>query len=97
MVEAASHVTREGAREDLQDFFAAVDGVIAIEHQTDSASAVNEQLLAGEGEGDAHRREPVAAKLEQAADALSMCGLKLRDHVLGDALAAWAHHAPTTG
>jgi hypothetical protein len=30
----------------------------------------------------------VARNLEQAADGLMHCGLRIRDHVLGDALAA---------
>jgi hypothetical protein len=36
MYEAASHVTRVGAREDLQDFLAAVDKIVGIEHDTDT-------------------------------------------------------------
>jgi len=86
MFEAASHVTREGAREDLQDFFAAVDGVIAIEHDTDRAErTVTTTLLAGECEVRAfHLVASLSTRLEHAADGLALCALKLRDHLLND-------------
>jgi uncharacterized protein Yka (UPF0111/DUF47 family) len=90
MFEAASHVTREGAREDLQDFFAAVDGVIAIEHETDRAErAVTTKLLAGECEVRAfHLAASLSQRLEHAADGLALCALKLRDHLLNDIMSA---------
>lgn len=49
MYEAARHVTREGAREDFQDFFAAADRVVAVEHATDTAERVATTALLGSG------------------------------------------------
>lgn len=86
MFEAASYVTREGAREDLQDFFAAADRVGALEHSTDAAErSVTGRLL--EGVADARvlfLASNLSRRLEQAADALSITALRLRDHVLSE-------------
>jgi uncharacterized protein Yka (UPF0111/DUF47 family) len=89
MFEAASHVTPEGASEDLQDFFAAADRIVGLEQDVDTveralisallASAVDVrtfQLLSG-----------LSHALEGAADGLSLSALKLRDHLLNDVLA----------
>jgi uncharacterized protein Yka (UPF0111/DUF47 family) len=86
MFEAASHVTREGDREDIQDFFAAVDRVVAIEHDTDTAErAVTSALLAlNPNAATLYLISGIAAALEQAADGLSLAALKLRDHLLND-------------
>jgi uncharacterized protein Yka (UPF0111/DUF47 family) len=90
MFEAASHVTREGAREDLQDFFGAVDRIIAIEHETDHAErAVTRTLLASEYELRAfHLIASLSCVLEQAADGLALTALRLRDHLLNDVMSA---------
>ena len=90
MFEAASHVTREGEREDVQDFFAAVDRVVAIEHDTDNAErAVTSALLAGTPNATVlYLVAGLAAALERAADGLSLAALKLRDHLLNDVMAA---------
>jgi uncharacterized protein Yka (UPF0111/DUF47 family) len=90
MFEAASHVTREGDREDLQDFFAAVDRVVAIEHDTDKAErTVTSALLAAAPTATLlFLVAGIAAALERAADGLSLAALKLRDHLLNDVMAA---------
>lgn len=90
MFEAASHVTREGAREDLQDFFTAVDRVVAIERESDVAErAVTSTLLGSECEARAlHLVARLSQVLEQAADGLALCALKLRDHLLNDVMSA---------
>ena len=90
MFEAASHVTREGAREDLQDFFTAVDRVVAIERESDVAErAVTSTLLGSECEARAlHLIARLSQVLEQAADGLALCALKLRDHLLNDVMSA---------
>jgi uncharacterized protein Yka (UPF0111/DUF47 family) len=86
MFEAASYVTRDGAREDLRDFFAAADRVAALEHSTDAAErAVTGRLL--EGVADARLLflvSNLSRALEHAADALSVTALKLRDHLLSE-------------
>jgi len=90
MFEAASHVTREGAREDLQDFFTAVDRITAIERASDVAErAVTTTLLAGECEVRAfHLIGRLSQVLEHAADGLALSALKLRDHLLNDIMSA---------
>jgi len=90
MFEAASHVTREGAREDLQDFLGAVDRIIAIERESDVAErAVTGALLGSACEARAlHLIARLSQVLEQAADGLALTALKLRDHLLNDIMAA---------
>jgi uncharacterized protein Yka (UPF0111/DUF47 family) len=88
MYEAARHVTREGAREDVQDFFAAVDRIIAIEREADSAErSATTSLLTHEI--DARRLYLLSrlnGALELAADGLAVSALRLRDHLLNDVL-----------
>jgi uncharacterized protein Yka (UPF0111/DUF47 family) len=86
MFEAASHVTREGAREDLQDFFAAVDRIITLERESDIAErAVTTTLFASDYEVRAFQLiARLSQLLEHAADGLALSALKLRDHVLDD-------------
>lgn len=88
MFAAASHVTRAGEREDLQDFFAAVERVVAIEHETDDAErAVTSALLKSEGEvRTVLLLSRLGAVLEDAADGLCLSALKLRDHVLNEVM-----------
>jgi uncharacterized protein Yka (UPF0111/DUF47 family) len=90
MFEAASHVTRDGAREDLQDFFAAADRILALEHSTDTAErGVTSTLLAEVA--DARTLvlvSSVGRVLEHAADALAVTALKLRDHLLTELASA---------
>lgn len=89
MYEAASHVTREGDREDVQDFFAAVDRVVAIEHDTDTAErAVTSALLAGTSNATTlYLVAGLASALERAADGMALAALQLRDHLLNDVMA----------
>jgi uncharacterized protein Yka (UPF0111/DUF47 family) len=88
MFEAASHVTREGVREDLQDFFAAVDRIIAIEHDSDVAErAITTTLLTRECDVRTfHLIARLSQVLEHAADGLALSALKLRDHLLNDVM-----------
>jgi uncharacterized protein Yka (UPF0111/DUF47 family) len=90
MYEAARHVSREGAGEDLQDFFAAIDRIIAIERDSDIAErTVTTTLLTGECDARAlHLIARLSQVLEQAADALALGALMLRDHLLNDVMAA---------
>lgn len=85
---ASAHVTRGGARQDLQTFLEAVDRLVTLEHQTDEAERAVTGLLFGEG------IEPrqlvlflrVGQALEQAADALARGALLLRDHFLTEVM-----------
>lgn len=86
MFEAASHVSPEGAREDLQDFFAAADRAVAIERSTDTAErSVTSTLLAKVV--DARTLFVVSSLgrvLEHAADAFALTAYQLRDHLLNE-------------
>lgn len=88
MFEAASHVTPEGASEDLQDFFAAADRIVSLEHDTDAAErAVTSALLKGSADVKTfHLLARLGQALESAADGLALGALKLRDHLLNDVL-----------
>jgi uncharacterized protein Yka (UPF0111/DUF47 family) len=89
MYEVASHVTREGEREDVQDFFAAVDRVVAIEHDTDTAErCVTSALLASTSDAKSlYLAAALGTVLEEAADGMALAALKLRDHLLNDVMA----------
>jgi len=89
MYEAASHVTREGDREDVQDFFTAVDRVVGIEHDTDTAErAVTSSLLAGTSNPTTlYLVAGLGSALERAADGMALAALQLRDHLLNDVMA----------
>ena len=82
MFEAASHVSAEGASEDLQDFFAAADRIVSLEHDTDAAErSVTSVLLRSSADVRAfHLLSRLAQALEGAGDGLSLGALKLRDH-----------------
>jgi uncharacterized protein Yka (UPF0111/DUF47 family) len=85
---ASAHVTRGGARQDLQAFLETVDRLVTLEHQTDQAERATSVALFAEGV------EPrqlvlflrVAQVLEQAADALARGALLLRDHFLSEVM-----------
>jgi uncharacterized protein Yka (UPF0111/DUF47 family) len=86
LIEAASHVHREGAREDLQDFLEAVDRIVGIEHETDAAQRAMTSALILEAP-DFRALQLLlflANALEEAADALLRSALMLRDHLLND-------------
>ena len=87
MFEAASHVTPEGASEDLQDFFAAADRIVSLEHDTDAGErAVTSALLQEQrgrqnlprivtsGPGARGRRgRPVAGRAQAARPSAQRC------------------------
>lgn len=86
LIEAASHVHREGVREDLQDFLEAVDRIVGIEHETDAAQRAMMGALILEAP-DFRALQLLlflANALEEAADAFLRSALMLRDHLLND-------------
>jgi uncharacterized protein Yka (UPF0111/DUF47 family) len=89
MLESASHVHREGQREDVQDFLEAVERLVAIEHETDEADRGATALLVLEAPDFRilHLLSNLAHGLEEAADALARSALRLRDHLLHDVMA----------
>ncbi len=88
MFEAASHVTPEGASEDLQDFFAAADRIVALEQEVDGAErAITGTLFNSTADLKSFQLlSGLSQALEIAADGLSLSALKLRDHLLNDVL-----------
>jgi uncharacterized protein Yka (UPF0111/DUF47 family) len=73
----------------VQDFLAAIHRIQQIEHDVDQAQRDIKRALVADVD-DARVlfvSSAVARNLEHAADALMHCGLQIRDHVLGDALA----------
>jgi uncharacterized protein Yka (UPF0111/DUF47 family) len=90
LIEAAGHVHRDGAREDLQDFLEAVDRIVGIEHETDSAQrAMTSALILEAPDFRALQLLLLLANaLEEAADALLRSALVLRDHLLNDVVTA---------
>jgi len=88
LTEAASHVSREGAREDLQDCLEAVDRLVAIEHETDAAEREATRALLSDVPDfrSLHLLSNLARCLEESADALARSALRLRDHLLNDVM-----------
>jgi uncharacterized protein Yka (UPF0111/DUF47 family) len=89
-MEIARHVRRGGAREDTSDFLDAIHRIMLVERRSDEAQREVERALA-QVAGDfraLYMTAEAAKNLEQAADALMHCGLKMRDHVMRDVLAA---------
>ena len=88
MIEAASHVHRDGAREDLQDVLEAIDRIVAVEHETDAVERSVTRALVPDAPDFRvlHLVTALARTLEETADAMSRCGLKLRDHLLDDVM-----------
>jgi uncharacterized protein Yka (UPF0111/DUF47 family) len=87
-VEIARHVRRGGAREDMQDFLEAIYRLVALEQRTDEAERNVEASVAANAADfrTLYVLAEAAKNLEQAADGLMHCGLKLRDQVLGDVM-----------
>jgi uncharacterized protein Yka (UPF0111/DUF47 family) len=90
VVESARHVRRGGLREDVQDFLAGIHRIQEIEHDTDEAQRAIKRELVGSiaDPRTLYMLLGVARNLEQAADALMHCGMRMRDHVLRDVLTA---------
>ena len=89
-MELAHHVHRGGTREAVDRFLEAAERVVTIEHRTDERErAVTAALMAAPSGGrQLLMLTEICRQLEEAADALMLASLKLRDHMLGDALFA---------
>jgi uncharacterized protein Yka (UPF0111/DUF47 family) len=89
-LEGAKRLVVGAERATVNDFLAAVDRVVALEHETDEAERhVVADALRAEG-NDARRIfvvSSVASDLEKAADSLMHAALALRDHVLSEVMA----------
>jgi uncharacterized protein Yka (UPF0111/DUF47 family) len=89
-VEAARHIHRGGARSDIEDFLAAVDRIIEIEHATDAAQRRLTASLVTESRDfrELYLLAEIARDFERAADRFMRAALLLRDHILSDVMAA---------
>lgn len=88
-VEAASHLHRRSAREDVQDFLEAVDRIVTTEHEVDGVERRTIEALFAAGSVDfrqAHLAWQLAHNFEVASDAVARAALRLRDHVLDDVM-----------
>jgi len=85
-VETARDIRRGSARDEVQEFLVAIDRLVTIEHESDDAER-QAQIVLLDAAGDfreLHLLSQIASGLEATVDALSRCGLMLRDHVMGD-------------
>jgi len=88
-VEAACHLHRRSAREDVQDFLEAVDRIVTAEHEVDGVERRTIEALFAGGSVDvrqAHLAWQLAHNFELASDAIARAALLLRDHVLEDVM-----------
>ena len=89
-VEAARHVHRGGARRDMDDFLAAVDRIISIEHATDAAERRLTASLVSDSRDfrELYLLAEIGRDFEHAADRFMHAALLLRDHILSDVMNA---------
>ena len=90
LIETARHVHRGGARDDMHDFLEATHRIMTLEHETDEAQRAVESAMTSDVESflELHVVTETARNLEQAADALMHCSLRMRDYVLGEVMTA---------
>ncbi len=86
LVETARTARSRGARHDTHDLIGAVHRIAELEHMTDERqrSAKRDTLDNAEHCGKVYVLLAVIARLEQAADHMTHCALRIRDHVLGE-------------
>lgn len=86
----AQHVQRHGLRDDADDFLMAIDRLSVVEHDADDAerSVTVAALNKATDFRELHLLSQIRQGLGEASDSLKRASLILRDHVLGDVLAA---------
>ncbi|MCW6512145.1 DUF47 domain-containing protein [Lichenifustis flavocetrariae] len=86
----ARHVRRHGLRDDADDFLVAIDRLVALEHDADTAERdVTVAILKTTKDfRSLHVLSKIWHGLGDASDSLKRASLILRDHVVGDVLAA---------
>ena len=77
-----------GAREDVDDFLIAIDGVLELEHRADDAqhALIHASVQGAHNFRQLHLYSEMGRGLEAAADALKWAALITRDHLLGGPL-----------
>ena len=90
LVETARYVRRGGVREDMQDFLDAVHHVMAVERASDAAQREFEASITRDAADfrSLYLLGETTKNLEEAADALLHCSLRVRDFVLGQVQAS---------
>ncbi len=88
-LDAAQHVHRGGARDDVEDFFLAFQRVVELEHHTDASERAITAALAGldGAAGAVLVAARLSASLEAAADTLSHCVHILHDYLVDEVMA----------
>jgi len=86
----AQHVRRHGLRDDADDFLVAVDRLAALEHDADDAERTATAVImkAATDFRQLHVLSEICHGLGEASDSLKRASLVLRNHVVGDVLAA---------
>jgi len=86
----AQHVQRHGPRDDADDFLTAIDRLSALEHDADDAERAISLLALKKATDfrELHLLSKIAQGLGEASDSLKHASVVLRDHVIGDVLAA---------
>ncbi len=87
---SAQHVQRHGSRDDADDFLTAIDRLSGLEHDGDDAErAVSVVALKKATDfRELHLLSKIGQGLGEASDSLKHASIILRDHVMGDVLAA---------
>jgi uncharacterized protein Yka (UPF0111/DUF47 family) len=86
----AQHVRRHGLRDDADDFLVAIDRLSALEHDADDAerAATVAVMKSVTDFRELHVLSEIWHALGEASDSLKRASLILRNHVVGDVLAA---------
>ena len=88
LVEAAVHIHRAGAREDLADFLEAIDRVVAAEHEADVAVRIVISTLINQSTStnELYLLSDMAHRIESATDDLARASYLLREYVLEEVM-----------
>ena len=83
-LECARELPREAARSDVQEVLVAIDRLVELEHEVDTAErAVKARLIeASHDFRELYVLSAVARGFEEASDALARCSYRVRDYVL---------------
>ncbi len=86
----AQHVRRHGPRDDADEFLTAIDRLSVLEHDADEAERAVSLVALKKAEDfrELHLISKIGQGLGDASDSLKRASIILRDHVLGDVLAA---------
>lgn len=87
-IEATRQLKESNTREDRQAFLEAVDDIITIEHQTDAEERRLLKLLLQESRDarQMHLLGRLGQTFEEAADALALCALVMKDYVIDEVM-----------